>query len=122
METKNLKKIIRTIYFYFFSLIGLSLIIIGSIQITNLALKTWIFKQADEINVYPQIYKPTLEQEVEKEKEVNYHEQELEYQKKQQKSNRQQTAANALSMILIGIPLYLYHWKIVQKNEKREMN
>ncbi len=122
METKNLKKIIRTIYFYFFSLIGLSLIIIGSIQITNLALKTWIFKQADEIIIYPQIHRPVIDQEIEKEKEIDYEEKELEYQKKQQKSNRQQTAANALSMILIGIPLYLYHWKIVQNNEKKEIN
>ena len=40
--------LIRTIYLYTFSLIGLVLIIIASVNMINLGLKTFIFTEADQ--------------------------------------------------------------------------
>ena len=42
--------IIRTIYLYLFSLVGLGMLVVGSAMIINLALKTWIFTKADQVD------------------------------------------------------------------------
>ena len=39
------------------------------------------------------------------------------YQNEQTKSQRESTAANALAMIIVGIPLYLYHWRVIKKDK-----
>src|SRR3989344_5972066 len=39
---------IRRVYLYLTSLIGLILVLIGTTQLVNLALKTWVFTKADD--------------------------------------------------------------------------
>lgn len=34
------------------------------------------------------------------------------------KSNREKEASNALAFMLIGLPLYLYHWMVIKRDRK----
>ena len=45
--------VIRKIYLYLFSAIGLIVVIIGSVQLVDLGLKTFVFKKADVYLEYP---------------------------------------------------------------------
>ncbi len=135
---------IRTIYFYLFALLGLILLVIGLVRLVNLGLKVYIFTKADqEIYMHkPAPPVPTINGELKYEdieevakickddSNVN-----LEYRQflnnwlsdyRAWKSNttnikeiitaqRQREAASALAFIIIGLPLYFYHWKTIRK-------
>ncbi|HOY55843.1 MAG TPA: hypothetical protein PLH37_00225 [bacterium] len=139
--------IIRTIYLYLFALVGLAMLVIGLSMIINLGLKTWIFTQADKIDSYNNQPMPLylnsdikVAQEVkvcadkceltqtQKEQVDNWL---LEYQKweKEQKNvdtnawvvrTRQRQAATAVSLILVGLPLWLFHWGVIKKDNKEK--
>lgn len=55
---------------------------------------------------------PTEEQQKDQKKQME------EYQKNQKSAQRQRDAAKALAMIIIGLPLYLYHWLLIGKDSK----
>lgn len=133
------KSVIRTIYLYLFATIGLVLIVIGSVNFINMGLKATIFKQADieESLRMGEIYPPPLE--VERIKKAANEDGELtaeeratlktfikEYEQRQAKlgkidylaAKRQRDASINLSLLLVGMPLYLYHWRIVKRENK----
>lgn len=116
MEIFERKEIIRSIYLYLFSFIGLILIIIGCTQLTNLALKVLVFPGADQVIIYPM---PTInpEEVADPAEEAIRKQEQLEYQAQERSASRQRTAANALAMIIIGTPLYLYHWRAIQNKD-----
>lgn len=118
MEIFERKEIIRSIYLYLFSLIGLILIIIGCIQLTNLALKVLVFPGADQVIIYPT---SRIDPEVTADpaEEAIREQEQIEYQTQERSASRQRTAANALAMIIIGTPLYLYHWRAIQNKDSR---
>ncbi len=101
---------LRLLYLYLFSFVGLLIVVIGSIQILNLGLKTFVFTGADSFfyNMTPNLPK----------NDPNYIDPEVA--KKQQleqiKNQRESELAWAISMIIVGLPLYGYHWKLIQKN------
>lgn len=111
--------LIRKIYLYLFALIGLVLITVGCVKLVGLALKTYIFTKADIYYEYPMVrpVKPPIPEGQEAELQQPNKEEIEEYQKNQRTSQRQREAAEALAMIIVGLPLYLYHWRII-KNEK----
>lgn len=119
----NKNSVIRKIYLYLFSLVGLVLITIGGVQLVNLGLKTYIFTKADQNYQYP------VAQPVESgangksvpESAGSTQQQLDEYQKNQQTSQRQREISNALAMIIIGTPLFLYHWARIKKDQKEEV-
>lgn len=39
---------LRLLYLYLFSFVGLFIVVIGSIQLVNLGIKTFVFKEADK--------------------------------------------------------------------------
>lgn len=112
---------IRKIYLYLISLIGIILITIGCVRLIDLGLKTYIFTQADVYYSYP-ITKPVST--AEKPGDIAYEEpskQELEdFNAKQKTSQRQKTAAESLALIIVGLPLYLYHWLTIRKDAKED--
>ena len=124
MEKADRKELIRTIYLYLFSLVGLVLIVIGCVRIVDLGLKTWIFKKADQIIAYPEyprVLKPgTIETEeaLTPEQEEKFRIEQLAYQEKEQEARTERTAANSLAMLIVGIPLFWYHWKTIQGDKK----
>jgi len=135
--------LIRTVYLYIFALLGLVLLIIGSVNFVNMGLKAFIFTQAEEEQriLYKQVPAPfslskveELGKEMETGKEVCLSEEEktdiknwLEDYSNWKESRlkidpitvkRHRDASLNLSLILIGLPLYLYHWRIIKKETK----
>lgn len=138
MEKPN----VRILYLYAFALVGLALVTAGTVRIADLGLKMYVFKKADQTQDYrnmPPCPPITIDQ---KTGDAKYSEKitpeqktaldnwvsEFKYWNENQKkidylaSDRQRTASNSLAMILIGLPLYLYHWRIIRKEAKESNN
>ena len=104
---------IKLLYLYLFSFIGLLVVVIGMIQLVNLGLKVYIFKGADEYTyAVPMMESPKIasdEARFQKEAAIN--------QKIETVRNRQRQFSDAIAMVLVGLPLYLYHWKKIQSQK-----
>ena len=136
--------LVRTIYLYIFALLGLVLLIIGSVNFLNMGLKAFIFTQADEesrifskqmpIPTIPKI--ENIQQDMEEgkdiclstEEKVSFQNWLTDYNTWEESmsefdpvtSRRHRDASVNLSLILIGLPLYLYHWKIIKKETEEK--
>lgn len=112
---------IRLLYLYLFAFVGLLITVIGVIRLVDLGTKVFIFKGADQYSYYA----PTQVKEmrpdgstVTPEEQARIDAQEKQRQEEENKRNRQREFSGALSMIIVGIPLYLYHWRTIQKENK----
>lgn len=106
---------IRTLYLYLFSFIGLLVIIFGTIRLVNLGIKTFIFPDSDNysyMDYAPKKINPDGTEVPETEEEKNIR---VENQRKDINRQRQRELTEAISFILVGIPLYGYHWRTIQK-------
>lgn len=116
------KELIRTIYLYLFSLVGLVIVVIGLVQLVDLGLKAYIFTKADVIITYPQapmIKSVTGEPTTLSSEELSaYNRSQEEAQQKQKESERARTASNSLALLIVGVPLFLYHWKMIQRDKQ----
>src|SRR3972149_11083551 len=112
--------LIRKIYLYTFSLVGLVLVVIGGVRLVGLGLKAFVFTKADVYYEYPMArpvkVAPMPEGKAEELQQPNKEEVEA-YQRDQRTANRQREAAESLAMIIVGLPLYLYHWRVVKKDK-----
>jgi len=100
---------IRLLYLYLFSFVGLLVTIIGSIQLVDLVIKNYVFK-VSEYTYYP---------EVQNKEGQTISSEEMEKRNQQEQSNqRKRQLSTSLSMILIGTPVYFYHWKTIKKEQK----
>ncbi len=139
MLSINKHSIIRTIYLYLFTLVGLALLIIGTVKFIDMGLKTFVFTKAEEpeavqqryysdpVNIYAfklenlqddeeltQEERQTLKEFLADYKELQEKEEKIDY----LASKRQREASNNLAMIIVGLPLYLYHWRIIKRETK----
>jgi hypothetical protein len=132
--------VIRTIYLYLFSLVGLVLIIIGCVNFLDMGLKAWVFTAAEQQEKYDYnrpVEPYCMEEKMRSAKSAETFtltEQEYEQMtymlidydnwKNSQEdvdylsSSRARRASINLSLILVGIPLYLYHWFIIRREKK----
>ena len=99
---------IRLIYLYLFASVGLIISVIGSIRLVELGLKVIVFQGADRYDYYA----PPISGEV----VINKGEQQ-EIQDRETTRQRQRELSGAIAMIFVGFPLYLYHWKTIQKEK-----
>jgi len=140
MPDKKHYPLIRTIYLYIFTLLGLVLITIGSVNFLNMGLKAFVFTKADQrmdINFERPISSPFTTEKMEElgegselsEKELvlvqNWLEEYKIWQTESDKinylvSDRHRSASINLSLILVGLPLYLYHWFTIKREMKKE--
>lgn len=106
---------IRLLYLYLFSFIGLIIAVIGSVQLVDLGLKVYLFKGADQFEQYPQttFYDPSGKPTAISKEELDL---QKNYQERENKRQRQRQASTALAMLLVGIPLYKYHWRLIKLN------
>ena|SRR3989344_4249727 len=110
---------IRLLYLYLFSLVGLVVTVIGSVRIIELGLKVFVFKEADTY-YYVRPITPAEEMGIStKEAELRQKE-EADNQKEQTKRDRQREAAGAIAMLVVGFPLYKYHWGLIHKENKKK--
>ncbi len=147
METKTHYPLIRTIYLYIFALLGLVLLIVGSVRFLDMALRAFVFTAAEKEErlwskqpPFPPIEIAKIGR-VEGEKlspkeEVNLSNEEkaiidnwiIQYNNWREErakidpvtSRRHREASLNLAFILIGLPLYLYHWSIIRRETKKQ--
>lgn len=89
---------IKLLYLYLFSIIGLIITVVGTVQLVDLGIKVFVFRGADK---YEYIGTPMYAGE----KEV---------QERESVRQRQRQVSTAVSMIIVGLPLYLYHWRKIR--------
>jgi hypothetical protein len=94
---------------YLFSFVGLLITIIGSIQMVDLGIKSYILK----IPEYTYYAEP-----VANEKESVPQEEIKRRNEEEQTNQRKRQFSNSIAMILVGVPVYLYHWKTIKKEQK----
>lgn len=127
--------LVRTLYLYLFSLLGLILLTIGGIGFLNMALKAFIFTDADrEAILYAE--RPPLPhgpraveriQDLTDDEKARLRQMLEDYEAWEEKrktidpvkARRHREAAHNLAFILVGLPIYLYHWRQVRA-EARE--
>lgn len=133
------KNIIRHLYLYAISLISLVLMIVSSIGFINLVVKEYVLdvKSWSEMDVYSYqcsdetlfFYydnngikverapvKTTDQKQIEKDKCVA---DALEKAELQANNDNKRDIATWLSMLIVAIPLYFFHWRIIRKKNKK---
>lgn len=105
---------IRLLYLYLFSFVGLLIVVIGSIQLVNLGIKTFIFKDADRYEVVAEPLKSDVGMQVQESTAEAQARQDREMSRQ-----RQRQLADAVAMIVVGAPVYVYHWKTIQKDAQK---
>ena len=134
--------LVRKIYLYLFALIGLILMVIAGVQLINLGLKVFVFTQIERQETSYQKMSPcgpftqekvaalstaTTPVQLTEDEKIQMKNWLASYRtwNEEQKNldpitaNRQRTAADALAMLIIGFPLYIYHRRVIKK-ETRE--
>ena len=108
---------IRSLYLYLFSFIGLLIAVIGTVQIVDLVLTVYVFDEADR---YEYRLRAPLEpgNNLDPEKQAEYEEELREQNERDVLRQRQRQLSGSISMILVGVPLYLYHWRIISREAK----
>lgn len=132
--------LIRTIYLYLFALVGLVLIIIGGVKFVDMGLKVFVFTQAEEEQrlIYKQPFSPPYPvqrieefqegKELSKEEKAAIKQWLADYKDWQERraridpvtARRHRDASMNLALILVGLPLYLYHWRIIKRETKNK--
>lgn len=100
---------LRLLYLYLFSFVGLLITVIGGIRIVDLGIKSYIFPEADTYEIYPM---SKIEGEP-----TQTREELVAQQKRDTTRNRQRELSGSASMIIVGLPLYLYHWNTIKKEK-----
>jgi hypothetical protein len=123
--------IIRSIYFYAVAIISLFMVVFSLSDLINSGLKTWVFPNADPrynecipgVNYgsapAPVIAAPVKGKEAEP---TGPTKEECDRQNKLNQDNlvreRQNSAVRDISLLVVGLPLFLFHFKVVQKEWK----
>ncbi len=103
------------------------MVVFSTADIINIALKTWVFTQADkDMYSYPravcEVPAPTpgvksvpatSKEDCEKNNEENIKQQET-----SRMAQKQRDVVRDLSMIVVGIPLFLIHWRILRRKDE----
>lgn len=123
---------IKSIYFYLVSFVALMMIAFSGADLINTALKTWIFTKADDYmyggrTICEALPAPTVDPKSTvptptKEQVIKDCEIQNEANEKQAAASRVATRQNSIvrdiSMIVVGIPLFLIHWRIVRSKDE----
>ena len=132
--------LIRTIYLYLVSLVAIMMIVVAGVDLIDMGLKTWVFTKADQAEDFRDFpSKPFLVDErgpvdeliacdetckltEEQRKALDRWVVEFEAYQVDQKidrtsARRQRDAAQDVSLLLIALPLFYFHWRIVRKEK-----
>jgi len=122
---------IRSIYFYAVSIIALFMLVFSAVDLINIGLKTWVFKNADpsysvcipgNSGTYNGPMIPASTDPNIKTQPTGPTQAECDLQNKQNQENisrqNQSSAVRDLSLLLVALPLFLFHFRIVQKEWK----
>jgi hypothetical protein len=125
------RSIIRSLYLYAFALVGLIMVAIGGVRLADLALRALIFTEAEQQErVFARQPPPVparlpaggepaeLTPEEREQMRVWLREYE-EWRALSEgvdpiRARRHRDAASGLALILIGLPIYFYHWRLIR--------
>jgi N-acyl-D-aspartate/D-glutamate deacylase len=121
-KSKNPKTILKMIYLYILSFVGIIITVVATIGLVNLVLRQYVF-QVDMNSYYypaeicsnpktPTDKTPTKEEIAQCEKDQEQRNKEMAM------SDTKRELANEIAGILIGLPLWLYHWGIIRKEKE----
>ena len=105
---------IRQLYLYLFSFIGLLITVIGAVQIVDLGLKVFVFQGADRYDYYPPVIEPSEGVDA-REDQAAYEAEIKVFNEREVVRQRQRQLSTAIAMIAVGVPLYLYHWRTIAR-------
>lgn len=117
--------VIKNVYFYLVSFVALMMVTFSLADIINIVLRTYVFKKADVAYFgYSKAYgcDPLMPRE-EKMRVLTEEEcMKLEKQQREEMENnriaeKQRSVVRDISMIVVGIPLFLLHWGVVRKKD-----
>jgi hypothetical protein len=127
------QRLIRTIYLYLFSVVGLVLVVIGAVGMIDLGLKATVFPQADRQRAWMARTPPSppfggeqagvpdsslapKERAALAEWSAQYREwQEREMKIDPIRAQRERDAARDLALLAVGLPLYVGHWRTIRR-------
>lgn len=125
----NGKSIIRTIYLYMVTAIAIVLILISSIGLLNLLLKEYVFeiKSWEEMQDFsyqcdPKVMDPigvqnkTVATKTAEEIESCIAKKQLEA-SEQAKNRKLEDLTWFISMLVVALPIYLFHWGVIQRDQ-----
>ncbi len=119
-------QIIKTVYFYLVSLIALMMVVFSTADLINLGLKTWVFPKADQ----QEYREPPCKYMISPAPDETDTKEAYEARLAECEANRmdpeearvirnQKAAVRDLSFLFVGIPLFLYHWLIIRREQKK---
>lgn len=115
------RKTIKSIYFYLVSFVALMMVVWSTSDLINTALKTWVFIKADQ-DIYPmypcEAKTPEGKSEISPEDCTRQQEMSRKYSEQSRSAQKQRDAVRDLSMIVVGIPLFIMHWRIVRRKDE----
>lgn len=121
-------KIVRNAYLYIAALISLLFVAIGAYTLLNTAIKTYVLPKAEKggygrceyINREPMVcVDGKSDCNSSQNEEVSEEEQKI---KREEcyAEERQKNVADALTMIMIALPIFMFHWRLVRKEKDNE--
>ena len=129
MTTKT--KLIRTIYLYAVALVSLIFTGIGAGTILNTGLKYYLFPEAEKKSYFDCNYEPPMAAYPSKEGTTPEQKEQIDAMIKDYKKwkeeitgdncirpARQNKIIDALTMLIIALPICLFHWRIIKKDKK----
>lgn len=122
MDTQPISKItlIKTVYFFLVSFVALMMIVFSGADVINTLLRTYVFTKADNFTYYAAPFcGPTPDGKTQMTTE------DCQKQEERQKKNdeesrvaqRQRDLVRDISLLVVGAPLFILHWRIARKKE-----
>ncbi len=127
---------LRKVYLYIFSMLGLILLIIAAVGLINLGLQLTFFRSSLEnrySNPPPEPYflknvelsKEKVELTGEQKEALEQWETDYKDWQENQKSKGylpyvSESLSRDIALLIVGLPLYMYHWNLVKKDEQKE--
>ncbi len=128
--TSNKIVIIKNIYFYLVSFVALMMVVFSTANLINIVLKTYIFTDADQYTYYPSLEcditgnsgektgippEPSQVKKLTPEECAAQEAKFLERERLNMKSQRQRSLVTDISFIVVGVPLFAFHWYYARK-------
>jgi len=134
--------LVRTIYLYLFALVGLTLLTIGAVRFVYMGLKIFVFTKADQqqeiynrmppsapfaLDKINQVAQAPANTGLSAEEKMMIESWLTSYKTWEEQnakfdpivSQRQDEASMNLALILVGLPLYFFHWRIIRRETKQ---
>ncbi len=115
----NKQPFIRRFYLYLFTAVGLVMTLMGCVGFVNLALRIFIFTGSDQYVEYavpvppPGMVATATDLIAQRQKQEEYY-------RLDTRRRHQSDAAGSLALLLVGVPLYLYHWSVINREKEND--